>query len=108
MREVPGIVRRIAGRLRGAFTGPVLPLLAALLPAAVAWTVYHPGLLDMDTAAQYDEAVKGNYCDWHSPAVALLLAAMFACGGGFAHVTLGQAVLLSTGLYQLAVAALGV
>ena len=88
--------------------GEFLACVLCLVPAVTAWRVFHPGLLDTDTADVYQQAVTGIYHDWHSPPFVVAMAACLKLGVSFKHLAILLAASLSVGVYRLASVALAV
>jgi hypothetical protein len=69
------------------------------------WAVFYPGLLSLDSVAQYRQAVQGHYTDQNPAIMAICLSAVFRVGGDIQHLMLVQCLCGLAGVYALAVAA---
>ena len=69
---------------------PYLPIAGLVLLILLAALLF-PGMLNMDSAGMLDQAMRGQFNDWHSPAVSLLWR-------GLNHLYPGPASLLTLGL----------
>ena len=76
----------------------VLILVAAALVAAAYW----PGLMTWDAVRQYDQAISGQFDDWHPPAMEWLWRRLRPVHAGPAPMLLLQLALLWAGIALLA------
>lgn len=80
-----------------------------LLTAAVAfalWRLFFPGLMSLDSIAQYSQALTGEYNDWHPPLMAIVLKIVLASGGAIGILMLAQCAAGAFGIRALAAAVL--
>jgi len=68
-----------------------MTVVAGLILFALLLALLYPGMLNMDSAGMLEQAMKGQFNDWHSPAVSLLWR-------GLNHLYPGPASLLALGL----------
>lgn len=66
-------------------------ILAGVTLSVLLLALLYPGMLNMDSAGMLDQAIRGQFNDWHSPAVSLLW-------GGLNRLYPGPASLLAFGL----------
>lgn len=85
-----------------------LPDILTAAVAFVIWRVFFPALMSPDSVAQYEQAVTGNYNDWHPPLMAIVLKVVLASGGAIGILMLGQCLAGVFGVRALVEACLGV
>lgn len=86
--------------------GTLLPPLFAALAGVAVWAVFRPGLLSFDSIAQYSQAFRGYYTDWHPPLVSAALHLVLALGGSLSRFMLVQSVAGAFGVWALSRAVL--
>jgi len=71
----------------------------------VLWRLFFPGFMSADSIAQYEQAVLGDYSDWHPPLMSLVLRAAMGVG-----VTIGLLMLFQclAGVFGIRALASGV
>ena len=72
-----------------------------LLAALGIWMLFSPGLMNADSIVQYQQALSGNFDDWHPPVMAILVFYILKIGGSIAVVTLIQVLSGFIGVYLL-------
>lgn len=70
------------------------------------WAVFRPGLLSFDSIAQYSQAFRGYYTDWHPPLISAALHLVLALGGSLSRFMLVQSVAGAFGVWALSRAVL--
>ncbi|MFD1611874.1 hypothetical protein ACFSCW_08680 [Sphingomonas tabacisoli] len=78
------------------------PLALFLLPIAVQIAGYWPGLITWDSIRQYDQALSGDYDDWHPPVMEWLWSKLILIQPGTAPMLIVQLVLFWGGFLGLA------
>ncbi len=78
-----------------------LPFVAVVFIALIVWAICYPAFMNGDSLVQYNQALTGNYDDWHPPVMAIILHYVLKLGGGIGFITLLQTVLGCLGIYLL-------
>ena len=86
----------------------LLPLVLCGLMGLGVWLIFRPALMNNDSSSQYQQALSGEYRDWHPPILAIVLRGVIKCGGTIGQVTLIQCLAGCFGLYALVVRCLSV
>ncbi|HSN89198.1 MAG TPA: hypothetical protein VL025_20705 [Thermoanaerobaculia bacterium] len=84
----------------------LLPAALAAAAGAAVWAVFRPGLLSFDSIAQYSQAFRGYYTDWHPPLVSAALHLVLALGGSLSRFMLVQSVAGALGVWAFSGAVL--
>lgn len=84
----------------------LLPAVLAAAAGAAVWAVFRPGLLSFDSIAQYSQAVRGQYTDWHPPLISVTLHFVLALGGSLSRFMLVQSVAGAVGVWAFSGAVL--
>lgn len=86
--------------------GALLPALLAAAAAAGLWAVFRPGLLSFDSIAQYGQALRGSYTDWHPALISIALHFVLALGGSLSRFMALQCLAGALGVFAFARAAM--
>ncbi|WP_420136741.1 hypothetical protein [Sphingomonas sp.] len=97
-------VRSSAGSVIGRSRSPVPWMLAAALLFVASLAMRFPGVAMYDSVTQYQQAVSGNYDDWHPPIMAHAWALLNHIHGGTAPFFIVQMLLWWSGLGLISVA----
>ena len=84
----------------------LLPAALAAVAGALVWAVFRPGLLSFDSIAQYSQAFRGYYTDWHPPLISAALHLVLALGGSLSRFMLVQSVAGALGVQAFSAAVL--
>jgi hypothetical protein len=71
------------------------------LTAIITWRIYYPGIMSPDSIDQYEQALTGNFVDWHPPLMAIVLWMVMKLGGDIAVLILIQSLFALFGLRSL-------
>ena len=82
-----------------------IPICILLGVSLFNWALFYPGVLSLDSMAQYRQAVQRKYTDQNPAIMAICLSAVFRLGGDIQHLMLFQCLCGLAGVYALAVAA---
>lgn len=84
----------------------LLPAVFAAAAGVAVWAVFRPGLLSFDSIAQYSQALRGRYTDWHPPLISVILHFVLALGGSLSRFMLLQSVAGALGVWAFSRAVL--
>lgn len=84
----------------------LLPAVLAAMAGVAVWAVFRPGLLSFDSIAQYSQALRGRYTDWHPPLISVALHFVLALGGSLSRFMLLQSVAGALGVWAFSRAVL--
>lgn len=68
--------------------------------------MFRPGLLSFDSIAQYSQAFRGYYTDWHPPLISAALHLVLELGGSLSRFMLVQSVAGALGVWAFSAAVL--